>query len=131
LEGVATAEDGWAQARRELEHAEAQFLKTESAFRRRLDEDDELSAKTAVEIDRELQGLRPRLRWIKSTIAAHTAAEPPVSLVCAECGRTADETAFDWPLYFTSDEPREIAVHCPECAGGGKRSSTAEMPKPA
>jgi hypothetical protein len=117
------AEDGWAQAARELEEAETRFPETESAFRCRLEEDEELSTRTAVEIERQLQSVRPRLRWIKSTIAAHSVAEPPLSLVCAGCGRTPDDTTIDWPVVFTSDEPRTLAVHCPACAGRGKRSS--------
>lgn len=37
-------------------------------------------------------------------------------LVCAECGKQADEQAECWRAYFTDDEPKEIRTFCPDCA---------------
>jgi hypothetical protein len=109
------ADEGWAEAARELEEAESRFLEAESVFRR-LAEHEELSATTTVEIERDLQSIRPRLRSIKSTIAAHTVAEPPTPVVCEVCGRTAGDDAIGWRVYLMSGEPRGLAAHCSECA---------------
>jgi hypothetical protein len=41
---------------------------------------------------------------------------PTDALVCAECGRRADDVAAGWRAFLTSDEPEGVATFCPECA---------------
>lgn len=35
------------------------------------------------------------------------------TLVCAECGKQADEAAEGWRAFLTSNEPEEVATFCP------------------
>jgi hypothetical protein len=37
-------------------------------------------------------------------------------LVCAECGRSANEQALGWKAYRTDDEPPQVDTFCPACA---------------
>jgi hypothetical protein len=38
------------------------------------------------------------------------------TLVCEECGATADERAAGWRIYLTAEDPPEPLVYCPQCA---------------